>query len=246
MNKLLRANLSRLWNYKPFWITLLIMIGIEVLISYSLISQGGVQIDLLIFVVLLTVGILSAFYLSLFYGTEFSDGTIRNKVIAGNQRWIIYVANLLTGIIATSFIYFGSIISGILVSSKSIILNYDVYHFIATCSAGWFTCIAITSVFNLIGMLTVSKSRASTSSIIVSFLLLFTGLICYSISSQGMSLNSLDYVVGFLFDVNPFVQGVQLLSVDYATIFKLGFYSFIISLILNVFGIYKFSNKDIK
>lgn len=117
MNRLLASNLSRLrknmlfwlslvcamvgpiytvinnWFYKTHWDTPLYADGPFVMI-------GGDYF----FVIALSVAI------SLFIGTEYSDKTIRNKLIAGHSRLSIYLANLITSIIVAVTMYLTSAI----------------------------------------------------------------------------------------------------------------------------------------
>lgn len=50
--------------------------------------------------------VLGAIFCSLFIGTEYSDGTIRNKLIMGYSRQKIYCANLIVCIIANLMLPF--------------------------------------------------------------------------------------------------------------------------------------------
>ena len=53
------------------------------------------QITNVLFIYALTVAILIPAFVSLFVGTEYSDGTIRNKMIIGHTRTCIYLSNLI-------------------------------------------------------------------------------------------------------------------------------------------------------
>lgn len=247
MYRLLAANLNRLRIYKPFWINLSIIVIIESLLTFMLVVQGEVPIDFALFIVLLVIGLITSFFIGLFYGIEYSDGTIRNKVIAGHKRITIYFASLITGIISISTLYFvSSILGSIIVITFSLNGNYDLSNFVLSSFIGWLSCISIISIFNMIGMLSSSKSKSSTTCIIVSFTLLIIGLICYSLSIQGVNSTIFGEAVQLLFDMNPFVQGIQIPSVDNFTVCKLGLYSLYIIFILNTVGIYIFNKKDLK
>jgi len=50
------------------------------------------------------MGLISAIFTSLFIGSEYSDGTIRNKIIVGHSRIRIYLANLIVCAIASVLI----------------------------------------------------------------------------------------------------------------------------------------------
>ena len=44
----------------------------------------------------LFIGIVMAVFCSLFIGTEYSEGTIRNKIIIGQKRGAVYLSNFIT------------------------------------------------------------------------------------------------------------------------------------------------------
>ena len=46
------------------------------------------------------MGLVAAVFISLFVGSEYSDGTIRNKLVVGHSRMRIYLANLIVCSIA--------------------------------------------------------------------------------------------------------------------------------------------------
>lgn len=50
------------------------------------------------------MGLVSAIFTSLFIGSEYSDGTIRNKLVVGHSRMRIYLANLIVCSIASILI----------------------------------------------------------------------------------------------------------------------------------------------
>lgn len=104
MRKLLSANLSRLWKSKIFWVLELtcFLLGCATyfLVVYNTRNLGSGWLQwqahsyFYIPVLYLPVGI--AIFASFFFGTEYSDGTIRNKLIVGHSREAIYLVNFLT------------------------------------------------------------------------------------------------------------------------------------------------------
>ena len=86
MYNLLSANISRLWLNRAFWVTLLFMAMIECSFAYILLDQNSTRVDLILFASLQVVGILISIVYSLFLGTEYNDGTIRNKLIVGHKE----------------------------------------------------------------------------------------------------------------------------------------------------------------
>ena len=107
MSNLLRSNFSRLWKNKIFWYCVGGMLIYAV--SYMLnVSQGispratgaAHTLEDYYFQFLLYVGFFFAAVTSMFLGTEYSDGTIRNKLIIGHTRINVYLANLIVSFVA--------------------------------------------------------------------------------------------------------------------------------------------------
>lgn len=104
MRKLLSSNLARLVQSKIFWVLeptcFLLGCATYFLVVYNTrnLGQGWLQWEAHAYfytpIMYLPAGI--AIFASFFFGTEYSDGAIRNKLIVGHSREAIYLANLLT------------------------------------------------------------------------------------------------------------------------------------------------------
>lgn len=104
MRNLLSANLARLRGSKIFWVLelgcFLLGCATYLLVVYNThnLGNGWLQWQAHSYfympILYLPVGI--AIFSCFFFGTEYSDGTIRNKLIVGHSREGIYLANLLT------------------------------------------------------------------------------------------------------------------------------------------------------
>lgn len=103
MNKLLRANFFRLIKNKIFWGIIVITLGITSVLLFNTIinNQGETKesIERLLVMYMYFIGIAMAIFTSLFVGTEYSDGVLRNKIVIGHSRKHIYLADLITSII---------------------------------------------------------------------------------------------------------------------------------------------------
>lgn len=99
INNLFFAYLARLGKNVMFWGLLLLMAGFGVIVpviahfEMQIYGQSYSSESRLAWHALLT-GIFTALFTSGFLGTEYSDGTIRNKLIAGHTRRNIYLASL--------------------------------------------------------------------------------------------------------------------------------------------------------
>lgn len=101
MFNLLSANFIRLKKDKIFYLILIsVFLTAFILISISangiVVSRNnGIErsLDDYFFVMAPYMGAIYAIFISLFLGTEHSDGTIRNKIIIGHTRTDIFLAN---------------------------------------------------------------------------------------------------------------------------------------------------------
>lgn len=121
MNKLLYAGFSRLFKSNVFRITIIAAIIISSLIvlsNYPQNENAPEYVSDIFFNFYQLIGIFSAVGISLTLGTEYSDGTIRNKLIIGHNRKSVYFSYLITNMV------FMLIILAI--------------HIIMTCSLGYF------------------------------------------------------------------------------------------------------------
>ncbi|MFA6935317.1 MAG: ABC transporter permease, partial [Sphaerochaetaceae bacterium] len=144
MSKLLRQGFFRLRKNLVFYLCILFMIGSAILrlvTSYRMKVEYGYQIDIgeMLFSATLLLGIAASVFSGLFLGTEYSDGTMRNKLIVGHGRLSIYLSSLVvvtSAILVMFFSYFfvilgiGSILFGftqvpialLLLNSGSVVL----------------------------------------------------------------------------------------------------------------------------
>ncbi len=99
MSRLLTVHFSRMWKNKLFWGEMLFMfvLGIFCVITVYRARLEGIQtgLDAALQGYPMMIGFLSALFCGVFGGTEYSDGTIRNKLIAGHTRWSDYLSSLI-------------------------------------------------------------------------------------------------------------------------------------------------------
>lgn len=99
MNKLLSANLARLLRSRVFHISVLaaLLLGfVFPVTAYVDMRDSGFvyTLDERFFCFVALIGIIMAVCCSLFVGTEYSDGTIRNKLVVGHTRMTVYLSEL--------------------------------------------------------------------------------------------------------------------------------------------------------
>ena len=111
MASLIRSHLVRLWKSPVYRLALLMMLPYGLGLCNSAIGdfQSGAATAGLWGQPLcgfsLLIGIILAAVFGLFFGAEYADGTIRNKLIAGHSRASIYLATLAAGVLAALGLY---------------------------------------------------------------------------------------------------------------------------------------------
>lgn len=120
MNKLLSAGFLRLWRNRAFHVCLLVMIGLPI---YIVINQNNLaksmrvtlSIESSFFAYTVIIAVVLAAFISLFFGVEYSDGTIRNKIMIGHSRVSIYLTNFILAVAAGLIMIFAYILTMLLV-----------------------------------------------------------------------------------------------------------------------------------
>lgn len=107
MRKLLAANFHALFKNKVFWI----MLAATALISAYVVSanynaevqasENPIYLNDVFFTVYQFIGVILAATTSLIIGVEYSDGTLRNKLVVGHRRSEVYLAALIANLTAT-------------------------------------------------------------------------------------------------------------------------------------------------
>lgn len=275
MSKLLSANFMRLRKNKCFWGGILFIVVSSVffpVMRYIDMKHSGYinNLDNGFFSCAIFVPVILSIFCSLFVGTEYSDGTIRNKIIIGHKRTDIYLANLLTNMavgLMLCIVFFsiylcaGIPLLGFFEADIKVIFLFA------------FTVIvlsfAFSSIFTLIGMIYSNKAVVAVICILSAFLLILAGTYInsrlqepetypaysYSINGENTSIEEKNpnYLEGaerkiyqFLYDLLPGGQVVQCASMEAKNPQMLAVYSAIIFMIASSIGIVIFKGKDIK
>ena len=277
MSKLLSANFQRLLKSKEFWLcavsTLLIsviMICTEADSAAVMAARGTIKpLDDYYFQLAPYIGAIMAIFISLFLGTDYSDGTIRNKLIAGHTRTGIYLANFFTcltvGIIITALCFIGGLPGLYLIGDFAMGASGVVTYFLVAVGVA----AAFSAIFVWIS--TLSQNKVFT---VVRVLILWVAMI---LAASGLNdrLNEVEFnggmawidgefvmveetpnpmyltgsvrtVCELLYRLLPTGQAIAMTSADISTPLLNIAASLIVAVVITAVGILSFRKKDLK
>lgn len=182
MNKLLSAGFTRLWKNKSFWLGIILLPGF---LAFALFSNYydmkqhnfSFTLDGFLYGCFLLITMFTPIFAALFLGTEYSDGTVRNKLVIGHSRTAVYLSSL-----AVCFV------SSLLVCLTTIIITYalgiplfgtpetPVLTIVQEYALGVLMIAALSGLFTLLAMMITSKSVSAIVCTVGIFALLFVSM----------------------------------------------------------------------
>lgn len=276
MTKLIHAGFARLFKNRLFQLELLGTIAVSIwlcAVNYSPKIQASepLSIDQVFFTFHQLIGIFYAAAIALFLGDEFSDGTIRNKLVVGHSRGHIYLSNLLIVSVATcmvSLLHCGTtlIVGNLLFEPFTISTTKVVY---AELCLMLVACV-FSAIATAVSMNCHNKALAAVGEILLMILLAYMGSLAIgrlnepemiydgiSISLDGLQLGNLipnpTYVTGtrrtlleWIADLLPTGQTLQLFNLDFTRCVRWPFLSVVLYGVISVLGMFRFFRKDIR
>lgn len=277
MNKLLSANFTRLKRDKIFWITTAAMLILSAVVminsgKYADVDSNNVvkTINEVYFNLVPIIGTFCAVFILLFLGAEYSDGTIRNKIVIGHKRADIYIADYITAFAGSAVIYIAMLIGGLTGIFYFGTWTDEISGLIAYIAIGLFLIASITSILTLISMLCTNKAISAVLTILISIFLMIAAssiyqVLCEPETTREMVSITLDgvvlgdeianpaYVSGWkrqlfewLLDFLPTGQGIKMANLEVTNPVVNIVYSIIFTVIVNISGVFAFRRKDLK
>ena len=276
MSRLLSADFARLFKNKYFWICSIFLAGfgifMQVMNYVSCVSMDTVpHPDTIFFAFSLLTGILLSAFVSLFIGTEYSDGTMRNKLVIGHTRYSIYLSGLITCIAAGLLMCLACIVASVAVGLPlSGFFESDIRLIIGTALGIAAASTAFASLCTLTAMVCQNRAVTAVINILLVFFLLFAAIYirarldepktypAYIYEQDGAvqsdeEVPNPNYLSGttrdiyeFLNDFLPSGQSVQYTNMEAENIPLLAAYSAGITVAAAGAGMCVFRRKDIK
>lgn len=274
MNKLLRANFRRMWKDRVFWI------GLAVLFAYAMLPivsyyhqmkkyQYEIIPDEVVFSSIMMIGIIISIFVGMFVGTEYSDGTIRNKIVVGQKREHIYLANFVLCAMGSLLMYVTVIaVTSVIGRAAFGPFEMEFSTFLLLFADGALAVISYAAVYNLISMLVSNKAYAAVACVLTAFVLLFAGVYVIQCLGQPEMTQQASMVNGemvyemvenpayltgvkrqvyqFFADMLPGAQAVQVAQGGAVHPYRILVYAGAVTVIANFAGVLGFRKKDMK
>lgn len=233
MSKLLAANFIRLKKSKLFWIIAVFNIVAScasIINTYDynqeLIDAHAGMTDFaftpttamhLLYNFTPLLGLMVSLMLAIFLGTEYHDNTMRNKLICGQSRSKVYLANLLTCFSITLFFWLLPIlmvlILGIPLLGMPALTSAILTQLLVFGMIGLFLCAVYASLCTLIGMLIHNRSYSLSVGIVLAISLLIFGSYCESRLEEPEYYS--DYMFSFTEDGTQNISSSELIKNPY-------------------------------
>ena len=283
MSKLLHAAFRRLWKNKNFWSCMIFMAAMGIItpiIEQINVTHWNRIMPEYSFSVVLEepffnfcpyIGVVTAVFVSLFMGIEYSDGTMRNKILVGHSRISVYLSNLsvcIVGSIALCLSYM--ILAGMIGASLFGFFETDIRIILMNIIDIFAMIAAFSALFTFVSMLNKNRALTAVICILGAVIFLFMGAWLQStlqepemwpeetfLDDNGEIVvipaePNPNYLVGterevceFLYDFLPGGQALQLNYLESQHPWRLGMYSIVIVIASAGVGVVFFKRKDL-
>lgn len=207
MRNLLSSGFGRLWKNNLFWACTILMFlcGVnEVWDSYKWLMYGERNLDDVLFAYATIISLFSSVFCSLFIGREYSDGTIRNKLMIGTRRHSVYLSNLVLSVCASLIMCLAYIFAAVV--GSALFLDPATLGFakaVQLLGLSVLVIISLCAIFTAVSMLCQSKATASVICLLGVFAMFIASVIVIQSLSEEEMNESYIYVDG---ETNEYIQ----------------------------------------
>lgn len=260
MRKLLAADFAQLLRDKVFWAAFAFMIvstAILVVSTHNMIAldnytPGTWTAETSTFCMLPSVGIVNAIWLHLFIGSDYDQGTIRNKFICGHTRRAIFFSHWLIASAGALIILAASLVLGTVLSA-----HYFQTFALDVSNLCWLflSCAMLTVAYAAINVALAMNISRKASSVVCGMIVMigmstFTSFLEVELSSVLVSgwtpVTLKDHLILFIYDLLPSGQCSQINAMMFDHLARWPLYSLILIVLVTAAGYLLFRQKDIK
>ena len=275
MRNLLSAECFRLRKSRLFWAVLFayILLSVSIIWDNAQAQRNGYEVYLedIYFQFAILLGFFLAGFLPLHIGVDYSDGSLRNKCIAGHSRASIYLSVLSAAIFSSLILCVATIaVNSLLGLSLLGGFQLEAPQLIMMLLASLLLCLAYSSQHVMLSMLISNRAVcAVTSLVLVIAMSLLVGKLDSMLRQAEIARDMIALVDGkpvfsdpypnplyvsglkrtiyeFLYDFFPIGQGAQLSNLEAERLTRFPALSLLFTLLTTGVGLLAFSRKDIK
>ena len=260
MRKLLAADFYMLRRSAAFWLALFFMAAnttVLVIATYNMLTEygydpGAYTIEASMFCMLPGIGIINAIWVHLFIGSDYDEGTIRNKFISGHTRRAIFFSHWLVASAGALIILAASLVLGTVLSA-----HYFQTFALDVSNLCWLflSCAMLTVAYAAINVALAMNISHKASSVVCGMIVMLVLSIAASIIDSiitdiivyGKAVSPLtEKLVFFFYDFLPSGQCVQVNNMMFERADLWPLYSLILIVLVTAAGFLLFKRKDIK
>ena len=205
MLKLLRANFRLLLKSKMFYIALAANIVMSV---FAVLSSTDFSNNILVVFLVMMPTVCTA-HTALFVGKEYSDGTLRSKLIYGHTRGKVYFSYLITCVAANLILIVPGMVI-VVVSRLDFFTLFDTKALLLITSGYLIANVVLCSLFVAVGFNFSSKAVST----VIAVLIVIVGYFSITFIAEGLSQPEVRYTV-IVGDDNEIKQKIPDLNPDY-------------------------------
>lgn len=183
MSKLFSASILRLKKNKLFWSAVIFMTAAAIffpIIRFWDMKNSGMASPLEngFFSCAVFIAVILAVFCSLFIGTEYSDGVIRNKITVGHKRLSIYLTNLLVSTLVSLLLLVLFFVVYLCVGIPLLgFFETDIWDVLLFSVSVMVLSFAFSAIYTMIAMINSNKAVTAVICILSVFILLMVGSI---------------------------------------------------------------------
>lgn len=232
-------------------------------------SEYSYGLDEYYFHFALSIGFFCTLFSSMFFGTEYSDGTIRNKIIVGHTRTNLYLSSLFTTFTATLLILSAWLVGALVAVPMLGFWKMGALHLLEYLLIAVTFVLAFSAICTAVNLLSSNKAVTVIVSVLLFLgLLIFAGVLYSALIEPEMvggiqltpdGLQMVDptpnpkYVSGlrreiydFIVDFLPTGQGLRLWQLEVGNPIRMLVSSVSITVLTTAGGLVAFQRKNIK
>lgn len=208
MRNLLSANIRRLLKNKILWLCAAAMLLFTVFLMLQAarvdaLRDRGRNLDYYYFHTLPYFGLFLSVFVSLFLGTEYEDGVIRNKIVVGHKRKNIYLANLITCFAGSFVIFMAWAIGGLAGIPHFGIWEAGISGYCGFFIASLCSVLSITAILVLVSQLITSRAVNGVTSVFAAIGLIVLASMIYNMLCEPETISDMILVNGQIQMTDP-------------------------------------------